>query len=192
MTRGIRYASLEDLPPAMRARVELSQTNARRKQTTPGGSSSDEVERDWRSSGAIKRKKPRLHVEHESQVVFFNRIRALAINEPRFAPAVQRTHAIPNGGGRSKAEAGRLKAEGVMKGVSDIFCAMPQGSFHGLYIEMKSPEGRVSDEQDAWLSESRALGYAGAVCRSADEAFDLWRTYNAGSELPETAQEKKA
>jgi len=116
-------------------------------------------------------------------VNFFLRLAALAINEPRFAQAVRRTHAIPNGGGRSKAEGGRLKAEGVRKGVPDIFCAMPQGPFHGLYIEMKSAEGRVSDEQSTWLDESRALGYAGAVCRSADEAFDLWRTYNDGREM---------
>lgn len=166
MSRALRYASLQDLPPAMRARMELQQTLAKQGKTS--------------QVDAPKRPTPRRHVEHEQQVVFFNRIRALAINEPRFAQAARRTHAVPNGGGRSKAEAGRLKAEGVTKGVSDIFCAMPQGSFHGLYIEMKSPDGRVSDEQDTWLSESRALGYAGAVCRSADEAFDLWRTYNEG------------
>lgn len=169
MTRALRYASLDDLPPALRARME--QKNVAR-QVGPS------------APPAPKHSAPRRHVEHESQVVFFNRIRALAINEPRFAQASRRTHAIPNGGGRRKAEAGRLKAEGVTKGVSDIFCSMPQGSFHGLYIEMKAPDGRISSEQEAWLDESRALGYAGAVCWSADEAFDLWRTYNDGCEQP--------
>lgn len=169
MSRSLRYASLQDLPPRLRDRLECACTPA----------------------AARNRKQPRGHVEHEQQVVFFNRIHALAANEPRFAAAARRTHAIPNGGGRSKAEAGRLKAEGVTKGVSDIFCAMPNGSFHGLYIEMKSATGRVSGEQAAWIEESRMLGYAGAVCRSADEAFDLWRTYNAGCELrPSAAQAK--
>lgn len=160
MNRGLRYANLNDLPQAMRARVELKQSTARRKQAAPRG--------------------PRRDEEHEQQVVFFNRIRALAINEPRFAQAARRTHAIPNGGGRSKREAGRLKAEGVVKGVPDIFCAMPQGSFHGLHIEMKSSKGRVSEEQETWLEESRELGYAGAVCRSADEAFEVWKAYVEG------------
>ena len=177
MTRALRYASAADLPAHVLIHAQEVAPSKRESTRTPGG---DEVENDWRQAGAVKRRQPRRDEEHQSQVNFFLRLAALAINEPRFAQAVRRTHAIPNGGGRSKAEGGRLKAEGVRKGVPDIFCAMPQGSFNGLYIEMKSREGRVSDEQDAWLDESRVLGYAGAVCRSADEAFDLWRTYNDG------------
>jgi len=163
MSRGLRYLTEADLPPGVRF--------ADRAVSEICGSM---------AAPAKKSRKPRRDQEHQQQVNFFLRLAALAINEPRFAQAVRRTHAIPNGGGRSKAEGGRLKAEGVRKGVPDIFCAMPQGSFHGLWIEMKSREGRISDEQTAWLDDSRALGYAGAVCRSADEAFDLWRTYNSG------------
>ena len=177
MTRALRYASEADLPAHVRIHA---QGGAPSKRAGTLAAPRDQVETDRREAGAVKRRKPRRDEEHQQQVNFFLRLAALAINEPRFAQAVRRTHAIPNGGGRSKAEGGRLKAEGVRKGVPDIFCAMPQGPFHGLYIEMKSRDGRVSDEQDAWLDESRALGYAGAVCRSADEAFDLWRTYNGG------------
>jgi len=177
MSRGLRYLTEADLPPGVRLKVASEKLR------------NDDVEKDWREAGAIKRKKPRRDQEHQQQVNFFLRLASLAINEPRFAAAVRRTHAIPNGGGRSKAEGGRLKAEGVRKGVPDIFCAMPQGPFHGLWIEMKSREGRVSDEQHEWLVVSRQLGYAGAVCRSADEAYDLWRTYNAGCELPATEKQ---
>lgn len=171
MSRGLRYLTEADLPPGVRL------VNPR-----VHGAVTDPAPRP-------KARKPRRDEEHDAQVNFFMRLAALAINEPRFAQAVRRTHAIPNGGGRSKAEGGRLKAEGVRKGVPDVFCAVPQGSFHGLYIEMKSATGRVSDEQETWLEESRALGYAGAVCRSADEAFSLWRTYNEGCEMPKAAAE---
>lgn len=131
--------------------------------------------------GARSPRKPRRDEEHTEQVVFFNRIRTLALNDPRFELAARRTHAIPNGGGRSKREAGRLKAEGVTPGVSDIFVALPAGVFHGLYIEMKSLTGSPSREQRAWLSDSVELGYAGTVCRGADEAFTVWLAYVEGA-----------
>lgn len=174
MSRVLRYANEADLPPGVRLADRSVSEICDRLSVRP------------------KARKPRRDQEHQQQANFFLRLQALAINDPRFAQAVRRTHAIPNGGGRSKAEGGRLKAEGVRKGVPDIFCAMPQGSFHGLYIEMKSAEGRVSEEQETWLKESRELGYAGAVCWSADEAFDLWRTYNDGRERPRESLERKA
>lgn len=124
---------------------------------------------------------PRRDSEHNEQVVFFNRIRTLAMNDARFELAARRTHAIPNGGGRSKREAGRLKAEGVTPGVSDIFLALPAGIFHGLYIEMKSLTGYASREQREWIADSVQLGYAGTVCRGAGEAFQIWKSYVEGS-----------
>lgn len=167
MTRALRYASLDELPPAMRASVELQQTRASPRK------------------GSARPRKPRRDEEHEQQVVFFNRIRALGANEGRFRLAAARTYAIPNGGGRSKREAGRLKAEGVTKGVSDIFVSLPvhqnnRGLVFGLYIEMKSVIGRLSTEQDVWLDGSTRLGYAARVCRSADEACEVWKAYVDG------------
>ena len=56
---------------------------------------------------------------------------------------------IPNGGRRDKITGARLKAEGVVAGVPDVFLASPRQGFHGLYIEMKrqrggtAPSGRV-------------------------------------------------
>lgn len=182
MGHALRYRDESELPESVRKRL-AKRFQDKPAQTTPAPSPSP--------SPAPRARKPRRDEEHQQQANLFLRLAALAINDPRFAQAVRRTHAIPNGGGRSKAEGGRLKAEGVRKGVPDIFCAMPQGSFHGLYIEMKSADGRVSDEQTTWLDESRALGYAGAVCRSADEAFDLWHTYNGRCEMLPQAPKAK-
>ncbi len=122
-------------------------------------------------------RKPRQDKEHVEQVVFFNRIRTLALNDVRYALAAARTFAIPNGGGRTRRTAGRLKAEGVRPGVADIFCALPVPGHAGLWIEMKSLTGSASREQKAWLEESERLGYAAAVCRGADAAMRVWREY---------------
>ena len=119
--------------------------------------------------------------EHDAQAAFFLRIHTLSLNDRRYAVPAERTHAIPNGGGRSKAEAGRLKSEGVKAGVSDVFVAYPVAHWHGLYIEMKRPDGgTLSEEQRRWLAESERLGYLAVCCRGADEAWTVWRAYVDG------------
>lgn len=73
---------------------------------------------------------------------------------------------IPNGGWRHKATAGRLKAEGLMPGVPDIFCAgVIAAAAPGLFIEMKRLHGgRVSPDQRAVHERLRACGYRVDVC----------------------------
>jgi hypothetical protein len=159
MSGALRYSSVAAMPDAIRNKV-LAQGK---------GAPRDPVTKPER--------KPRRDSEHNEQMVFFNRIRTLALNDPRYATAARRTFAIPNGGGRSKREAGRLKAEGVTAGVSDLFCSVARGGRHGLYIEMKSLTGFASREQREWIADSIAEGYAAATCRGADAAFRLWRDY---------------
>lgn len=174
MTRGLRFASLEVMPPALQTLVHQADV-ATVHASLPA-----------RCGAADPRpaRKPRKDAEHTEQVVFFNRIRTLALNEPRYRMAADRTFAIPNGGGRSKREAGRLKAEGVRAGVSDIFVSVARGSRHGLYIEMKSLIGVASREQKDWIAQSLAEGYAAAVTRGADEALRVWLAYVDGRETP--------
>lgn len=164
MSRGLRYANVEAMPAAMREQVagaELRRHAAK-----------------LMSQRAVAAKRPRRDDEHTAQVVFFNRIRALGANRGYpYKLAAKRTFAIPNGGGRSKREAGRLKAEGVRPGVSDVFCALPAGPYAGLFIEMKSMVGQASPDQRAWNDESNTVGYMAVVCRGADEATTLWRAY---------------
>lgn len=72
---------------------------------------------------------------------------------------------IPNGGGRSKAEAGRFKAEGVKAGVPDLFLPVPRGEYHGLFIELKRIDGgRVSAAQMTWIQNLSDQGYRAVVC----------------------------
>lgn len=79
--------------------------------------------------------------------------------------------AVPNGGWRTVRTATRLKAEGVLAGVPDVFLAAPRGSSHGLFVEMKRKTGgSVSKAQKLVMARLRAAGYACFVCRGFDEA----------------------
>ena len=85
---------------------------------------------------------------------------------------------IPNGGGRSKAEAGRFKAEGVKAGVPDLFLPVSRDGYHGLFIELKRQAGgRVSDEQKEWIQELRDQGYRVEVCKGWEAAAGVLKNY---------------
>jgi hypothetical protein len=74
--------------------------------------------------------------------------------------------AIPNGGARSLATAGRLKAEGVLAGVPDLFVPAWR-----LWIEMKRAKGGVvSPEQKRMLKALESVGYCALVCRGCEDA----------------------
>ena len=89
--------------------------------------------------------------------------------------------AIPNGGWRSLRTAARLKAEGVLAGVPDIFLAAPRGSSHGLFIEMKRVHGgTVSKAQRVVMARLEAAGYACRVCRGFAEAREAVEGYLNG------------
>jgi hypothetical protein len=85
--------------------------------------------------------------------------------------------AVPNGGARSKATAGKLKAEGGEAGVSDLILLVPKLWHHALCIEMKTAKGRQSPEQKGWMEMVEAHGYKYAVCRSLDEFMTVVNGY---------------
>ena len=74
--------------------------------------------------------------------------------------------AIPNGGARNLATASRLKAEGVVKGVPDLFVPAWE-----LWIEMKRVKGGVvSVEQDEMHLYLRSVGYQVMVAKGFEDA----------------------
>ena len=98
--------------------------------------------------------------EHIEQVRFVSWFR-------RNYPDV-RIMAIPNGGARSKATAGKLKAEGVSAGVPDLF--IPEWR---LWIEMKRQKGgSVSAAQRDWMEYLERAGYETAVCKGCEDAIE--------------------
>lgn len=85
--------------------------------------------------------------------------------------------AVPNGGARSKATAGKLKAEGVVPGVADLILLVPKQWAFALCIEMKTAKGRQSPEQKGWQDMVEAHGYRYRVCRSLDEFMNTINNY---------------
>ena len=93
-------------------------------------------------------------------------------------PELALMYHIPNGGSRSKAEAGRFKAEGVKSGVPDICLPAARGGYHGLYIELKRVKGgRVSPAQQGWIAALRDQGYCACVCKGWDDAAHVIKKY---------------
>lgn len=86
---------------------------------------------------------------------------------------------VPNGGLRSTGEAGKMKALGVRKGVSDWILPFPSpsGRYKGLAIELKSRNGIVTDEQADFIHKASENGWLIAVARSSDafiETVEKW------------------
>lgn len=121
------------------------------------------------SRGSTSGKAP---TEHEEQVNLFRWFRM------RHDGMVM--YAIPNGGARNSITGARLRDEGVLAGVPDIFLPCPSGGKHGLYIEMKRQKGgRVSAPQKAVMQALRMQGYEVAVCHGWQEARDYIEQYLA-------------
>ena len=92
-------------------------------------------------------------------------------------PELARIFAIPNGGHRHKAVAGRMKAEGVRAGVPDLMLPVARGGYHGLWMELKIKPNKVSEAQAEWLEWLDRQGYAASLCWSAEELIDTVTWY---------------
>lgn len=91
--------------------------------------------------------------------------------------------AIPNGGGRSIAQAAGLIAEGVKRGVADVSLPVPMLKYAGLYIEMKRATGvpsDVSDEQYKFGAFVTLHRYHWQVCFGWAEAVVCVQAYLGG------------
>lgn len=131
---------------------------------------------------AVRDKKPVFRQnEHEMQAALFQWWR-WKTNEPLRSLMF----AIPNGGARSRITGARLKAEGVRAGVPDILLAYPVKPFHGLFIELKTRKGRLSEKQLRMLFGLYMAGYLGVVCRSLDKAQEVIINYLKGSMIKKT------
>jgi len=122
--------------------------------------------------------------EHGHQCALFCYIRQEAphVLPSNIAASLNRLFAIPNGGERHAAVAGKMKAEGVKAGVLDTFLPVPLGDACGLFLEMKAP-GKLkntSSEQDDWIACLRE-NYAVYVCDHWADAAATLLTYLTGT-----------
>jgi hypothetical protein len=78
--------------------------------------------------------------------------------------------AIPNGGYRHIGTAKKLKLEGVRAGIPDYFLSIPTEYFHGLYIELKSENGKPSSSQKEMIQILSDQGYKAVLAYRWDQA----------------------
>ena len=83
----------------------------------------------------------------------------------------------PNGMKLSIGVAVKIKRMGYNKGTPDIEIFEPRGKYHGLFIELKTPDGVVSPDQRRWETALVWRGYMVAVCRSINDAQETIETY---------------
>jgi hypothetical protein len=95
-------------------------------------------------------------------------------------PELRLLFAIPNGGARDAVTGKRLKDEGVKRGLPDLFLPVARCGYHGLFIEMKSINGKLSIPQHAWKFALSKEGYRTELCRSAAEAIAVLTAYVKG------------
>ena len=84
--------------------------------------------------------------------------------------------AVPNGGYRSKATAGRMKSEGLKAGVWDIFIPIQMGQHCGMCIEMKAGKISVTPGQFAFRN-TVGDAYKWKVCYSWHDAVEATCDY---------------
>lgn len=92
--------------------------------------------------------------------------------------------AIPNGiflkdKRTAFAIARKMKAEGLKKGIPDLFIAHCTTQYAGLFIEMKTKTGQTSKEQKEWIERLEKQGYRATVCRGFNEAIKELENYLA-------------
>lgn len=79
-------------------------------------------------------------------------------------PELHWLYAIPNGSYKSAKSAKDFKEEGLKSGVPDLCLPIPRGGYGALYIELKSPVGKLSENQRKWL---QGLTDVGNLCLEA-------------------------
>lgn len=120
--------------------------------------------------------------EHQEQAALIQWAR---LHEKKY-PELRLLFAIPNGGLRNKATAGKLRAEGVKAGVPDLCLPVARLNYHGLYIELKTKSGRLSVSQRMWFYDLLRNGYLSLVCFGWEAARDAISNYLAVEDIRHT------
>lgn len=81
----------------------------------------------------------------------------------------------PNGGGRSRAEAGVLKAMGVRPGVCDLLFIMPRARLFGL--ELKAAGKKPTDTQRAFGLDIERCGFSWDWADNLGDALEILEAY---------------
>jgi len=114
-----------------------------------------------------------MKTESQEQIIF---IQWCKRNAEKY-PELDEIFAIPNGGKRHVVTASILKLEGVKPGIPDLFLPIQKKGYAGLFIEMKKLDGTLSVAQKKKIPKLKAQGYAVIVCKGAERAKSLIKSY---------------
>lgn len=71
----------------------------------------------------------------------------------------------------------RNRQMGCKRGVPDLMLPIPMHGYHGLFIEMKTESGRVSEYQKRWQGALNEFGYKAVVCKDWEDAKNVLEEY---------------
>ena len=92
---------------------------------------------------------------------YYNNNYCLKNNNPRHI-----IFSVPNGGTRNILEAKKLKATGILSGVSDLIIVQPNRI---IFLELKIEKGIQSDNQKDFETRIKFLGFEYYICRSLEQ-----------------------
>ena len=121
--------------------------------------------------------KPRTKRNAQPEAIEQAKVIAWAKRHEHIYPYLWLLHCSLNGVKMTKAQAVRAIAQGMKKGVADLFLPVKKGVYSGLYIEMKSEKGRTSIDQSKFLTAVSENDYLAHICYSAVEAIDKIKGY---------------
>ena len=115
------------------------------------------------------------HIEsaHQAQVVEWSR---WAYKTGKY-PLLNMLHCSLNGVKLSGTQARIAKNQGMLSGVPDLFLPVPKNGYHGLFIEMKSEKGRLTENQQWFLTNAESVGYKTVVCYGSKEVIAAIQAY---------------
>lgn len=123
------------------------------------------------------------HPEYDEQCSFVAWFRA---QYPKYAKAMMSNMAGQKLSGSAiqrKLKVQREKKAGFKSGVSDIQIAVPNHTYHGLWIEFKAPgktASSLSVDQVEHMDLMNLLGYKAVWCDTAEKAIAITKEYMRG------------
>lgn len=84
---------------------------------------------------------------------------------------------IENEGKRSYVEASIVKKMGLFPGVSDLFIPRSNGTYHGLFLEVKTEKGKVSPNQSLFADKMVRELYHVAFVFGANDGINTIKSF---------------
>ena len=92
-------------------------------------------------------------------------------------PELGLLYSIPNGANTTIQNRKRLVCEGLKAGMPDLCLPVQRGDFSALYIELKTPKGRLSKVQEERIESLQTYGNMVVVCRGLEETIESINKY---------------